>query len=165
MQRARGVIGRERIVRHHDDGLALLAVQHLQQSQDFFGVLAVKIAGGFVAHEQRRVGHECARDGYALLLSAGQFARLVRGAVGESDQLEHGAHILLALRRGQVGQQQRYFDIARRAQHRQQVVELKDKSDVAGAPFGELAAGQAIDALAGHRAPRPRWADPGRRSD
>ena len=43
--------------------------------------------------------------------------------------------------------QQWQFDIARRRQHRHQVVELKNESDISGAPFGELAAGKLFQML------------------
>src|SRR3974390_2424269 len=114
MQNPRGMVCRERIVRHHDDGLSLVAIEHLQQLQDLLRVFAVKIAGGLVADQQSGIGHEGARNGYALLLSARQLAGLVRGAIGKADELEHRAHVLLALRGRKVGEQQRYFDIARR---------------------------------------------------
>src|ERR1035438_1020280 len=45
-----------RIVRDHDDGLAVLPVQRLEQIQDFIAGLAGKVAGRLVAQQQRRVG-------------------------------------------------------------------------------------------------------------
>src|SRR3546814_49590 len=59
------VLGRLRIVGHHHDGLAVLAVERLQQAQDLLRGLAVEIAGGLVADrsEARRVGKECVRQG------------------------------------------------------------------------------------------------------
>jgi len=44
-----GPCGGMRIVRDHDDGLALLLVQRLQQVQDLIAGLAVEVAGGLVA--------------------------------------------------------------------------------------------------------------------
>jgi hypothetical protein len=41
MYLARGVIGGQRIVRDHDDGFALIAVEHLQQLQNSFRALTV----------------------------------------------------------------------------------------------------------------------------
>src|SRR5690606_13059129 len=63
-----GVLGGLRVVGDHHDGLAVLAVERLQQPQDLFGRLAVEVAGGLVADQQGRVGHDRAGDGHALLL-------------------------------------------------------------------------------------------------
>src|SRR4029077_1504300 len=71
VQRAAGEFGRLRVVRHHDDRLAVLAVEYLQQSQDLIGGLAVEITGRLIAHQQLRVRHQRPRDRDALLLAAG----------------------------------------------------------------------------------------------
>ncbi len=49
---------------------------------------AVEIAGGLVGENERRIVDDAARDGHALTLTAGQFLRQMRGAVGETDRLE-----------------------------------------------------------------------------
>src|SRR3546814_14737217 len=77
----------------------------------------------------------CDRD--ALLLATGQFVWLVFGAIVETDDLQCGLRVLLALAGIELGQQQRQFDIGLRAEHRHQVVELEDEADVACAPAGE----------------------------
>ena len=88
VQLARRVLGRLRIVRHHDDRLALRAIQRLQQVHDLLGAAPVEVARRLVAHEQRRIGDERARDRDSLLLTAGQLVRLVLAAIGEPDQLQ-----------------------------------------------------------------------------
>src|SRR5690348_8899287 len=70
MQRVRRVFRGLGIVRHHDDGLAVLAVEPLQQRQHFFRRLAVEVAGRLVADQQGRIGNDRARNGDALLLAA-----------------------------------------------------------------------------------------------
>src|SRR5690606_40346945 len=70
-------LGCVRIVRDHDDRLALLFVQRLQQLEDLIARLAVQVAGRLVAQQDRRVGDDGARDADTLLLAAGQLARLV----------------------------------------------------------------------------------------
>ena len=70
-------LGGLRVVGDHDDGLAVLAVELLQQAEDLLGGLAVEVAGRLVADQQRRIGDDRAGDGDALLLAAGQLARLV----------------------------------------------------------------------------------------
>ena len=98
VQHVARVIGRFRIVRHHDDGLAVFAIQQRKQVEDLVGGVAVEVAGRFVADQQRRIGDERARDRDALLLAAGQFARLVARAVREPDDLQRRRGILLSLR-------------------------------------------------------------------
>ena len=66
-----------RVVRDHDDRLAVLAVERLQQVEDLVARLAVEVAGRLVAEQQRRVGDDGARDADALLLAAGELARVV----------------------------------------------------------------------------------------
>ena len=78
VERGVGALGRPRVVRHHQDGLAVLVHERLQQVQDLVGALAVEVAGGLVAEQEGGVGHDGARDGHALLLPARQLARLVR---------------------------------------------------------------------------------------
>ena len=52
MRRARA--GGVRVVGDHDDGLAVLAVERLQQVEDLVAGLAVEVAGRLVAEQQRR---------------------------------------------------------------------------------------------------------------
>src|ERR1700686_2912924 len=148
MQDAPGEPGGLGIVGDYHDRLAMFAVQHLQQAQDFVGGLAIQIPGGLVADEQLWVGHQRARDRDTLFLTTGQFLWLVLGTIGKPYHLQGNRDILLALRRGELGQQQGQFDIAFGAQHRHQVVELEHEADVVCAPARELAAGELVDAAA-----------------
>ena len=68
-------LGGVRIVGDHDDGLAVVAVERLQQIEDLVAGLAIEVAGRLVAEQQRRVGDDGARDADALLLSAGELPR------------------------------------------------------------------------------------------
>ena len=49
-----------------------------------------------------------------------------------------------------VAQQQRQLDVLNRIQHRNQVVELEDESDVPAAPLGQLAFRQRCEVSSGH---------------
>ena len=89
--------GGVRIVRDHDDRLAVLAVERLQQVEDLVARLAVEVARGLVAEQQRRVGDDRARDADPLLLAARELARTMPGPVGEPDQLERGGDATVAL--------------------------------------------------------------------
>ena len=68
-------------MRDHDDGLAVLAVERLEQAEDFVAGLAVEIAGRLVAEQQRGIGDDGARDADALLFAAGERARIMLRAV------------------------------------------------------------------------------------
>src|SRR5688572_23613989 len=52
VQRVARVLGGLRVVGDHDDGLAMLAVEYLQQAQDLLGGLTIEVAGGLVADQQ-----------------------------------------------------------------------------------------------------------------
>ena len=154
-----------RVVGDHDDRLAVLAVERLQQVQDLVARLAVEVAGRLVAQQQGRVGDDRAGDADALLLAAGELPRVVsaRGCVSPTIA-SAVATCCLPLGLGQVRQQQRQLDVALGREHRQQVVELEHEADVPRAPRRQLAVRQLVDPLAGdaHRAP---WsAGPARRS-
>src|SRR5690349_15568565 len=77
LQLAAGMVGGLGVMRDHQDGLLVLAVELLQQAQDFIGRGAVQIAGRFVAEQDGRIGDNGAGNAHALLLAAGHFARLV----------------------------------------------------------------------------------------
>src|SRR5688500_415233 len=73
------------VVGDHEDGLAQVAGQLLQQVEDLVRAVAVEVAGGLVAEQERGIGHDGAGDGHALLLTAGQLSGLVGHAVAEPD--------------------------------------------------------------------------------
>jgi hypothetical protein len=121
------------VVRHHHDGLAVLAVERLQQVEDLVAGLAVEVARRLVAEQQRRVGDDGARDADALLLAARELPRVVpRGRPGRRPSAR--CHALPALGLRQLRQQQRQLDVPLGGQHRQQVVELEHEADVLRAP-------------------------------
>src|SRR3569832_1216833 len=68
VQRAVRALGGAWIVRHHDDGLAVLLVQRLQQVEDLVTRLTDEITGRRVALQLRRIRDDRARDADALLL-------------------------------------------------------------------------------------------------
>src|SRR5688572_30577063 len=89
VQRAARELRGFRVVRHHHDGLAVLAVEHLQKPQDLVRRLAVEVAGRLVADQDGRVRDQRARDCDALFLAAGELPGLVARAIGEAHDLEH----------------------------------------------------------------------------
>ena len=85
--RAPRALGGARIVRHHDDRLAVIAVERLQQVEDLVAGFAIEIARRLVAQQQRGIGDDGARDADALLLAARQLTRIMLGAIGEARRL------------------------------------------------------------------------------
>ena len=65
------------IVRDHHDRLAQILVQAPEHFQHDFGILGVEIARGFVGKQNLWLIDDGARDGDALLLSAGHLRRPV----------------------------------------------------------------------------------------
>ena len=88
MQRPARAIGGVRIVRHHHDGLAVVGIQRLQQLEHLVAGLAIEIARRLVAKQQRRIGDDGPCDADALLLSAGELARIVFRPVRQPDHFE-----------------------------------------------------------------------------
>jgi hypothetical protein len=150
VQRGVRALRRLGVVSDHQDRLLQLARQLLEQVQDLVRAAAVEVSRRLVAEQERRVGHDGAGDGDALLLPARQLPRLVRRAVGDPDDVERGLHPLLALRPGQRGEQQRQLHVAERRENGDEVVHLEDEPHVAGAPRGELGAAQAADLVTSH---------------
>ena len=93
-------LGRMRVVRDHDDGLAVFVVERLEQRQDLVAGLAVQVTGGLVAQQQRGISDDGARDADALFLSARQLARAMLRAMLQAHQLQRSGdarHALLAI--------------------------------------------------------------------
>jgi hypothetical protein len=97
MHRADGARGGVRIVRDHDDGLAVLAVERLEQVEDLVAGLAVEVAGRLVAEQERGIGDDAPGDADALLFAAGEGARVVLCAVREAHHRQGGRDVFPAL--------------------------------------------------------------------
>src|SRR5678816_1116387 len=67
--------GSVRIVRDHDNRLAVLAVERLKKTEDFIARFAIEVARRFIAEQQCRIGDDRARDAHALLLAARELPR------------------------------------------------------------------------------------------
>lgn len=118
----------------------------------------VQRAGRFVSEQDARAGDEGARQRHALLLAAGQLARVVAGAMGQADLRQHLVHPRAVLAPGQL---QRQRDVLGGGQCRQQVEALEHEADLARAQLGpcffiktaQILAGQFDAAAAGQVQP------------
>src|SRR6185503_12099207 len=96
--RAVGSVG---VVRHHDDGLSMIAIESLQQVEDFVSCLAIQVARWFVAQKKSRVGDDRAGDAHALLLASRELAGIMLGAIGQSHDLQGNSNPFAPLLLGQ----------------------------------------------------------------
>ena len=142
------VDGDVRLVRDEDDRDALL-VQLLEERHHFDRRARVEVAGRLVGQDQRRLGHERAGDGHALLLAAGELARLVVETLAESDALQRrgGERARVALAAAAVVEQ-RQLDVLERAGARQEIEALEDEAELLVADGGERVLVEAVDAHA-----------------
>ena len=138
-------------MRDHDDGFAVLAVERLEQIQNFIARLAIQVARRLVAQQESRIGDDGAGDADPLLFAAGKGARIMLGAMGQANHRQGGLDMLGALGFGKVGEQQGQFHIPFRVQDRHQVVKLKNKAHMPRAPLRQLTVGKMVNALAAHR--------------
>src|SRR6185436_12625357 len=127
VHRPRRPLSRVRVVRHHHDGLAVVAIERLKEIEDFVSGLAVEIARWLVAKEQRRVVDDGARDADTLFLTARELPRIMLRSICQPNDLQRDLRALAPLFATERRQQQRQLDIALRGEHGQQVVELKDE--------------------------------------
>jgi hypothetical protein len=60
----------------------VLAIERLEQREDFVARLPVEVARRFVAQQQGGIRNDRPGNAHALLLAAGEGARVVFGAMG-----------------------------------------------------------------------------------
>ena len=78
-------------MRCHDERRAR-AVDAVEHADDLLGVLGVEVAGRFVREQDGGLLDDGARDGDALLLTAGEFVREAARLLGEADEFERLGH-------------------------------------------------------------------------
>src|SRR6266446_5743362 len=84
-----GVAGKAHLVADHDHGHPALA-QGAHDREHRAHQLRIERAGRLVEQHDPRLERDRPRDGHPLLLTAGELARRVAGAVGEADPLQGG---------------------------------------------------------------------------
>ena len=135
-------------MRNEDDRDPLF-VQLLKKRHDFHRRLRVEVSGRLVREDDGRLGHQRAGDCHALLLTAGQLARLVIEPLAESDALQRGRgqRPRVALFAAAVVQH-RQLDVLQCAGARQKIEALKNEADLLVAQRREGVAVHAVDANA-----------------
>src|SRR5450756_3199473 len=102
-----------------------------EQRHDVGSGRGVKVAGGLVCEEQRRVGDERAGDGDPLRLTTGQLAGIVIGAWPHADFLEGLTGLLEAFGATDRPVEQRRGDVLERTGSGDELEGLEDEADVA----------------------------------
>src|SRR5664280_167624 len=116
------------LVRDDDDRVPLL-VQLPEEPHDLLSRLRVEVAGRLVPEEERRAGHESARDRDALPLPARELVRVVMGAVRKADVGERLLRPFTPLLLRDAGIDERQLDLGERARAGEQVERLEDEPD------------------------------------
>ncbi|MBA2297469.1 MAG: ATP-binding cassette domain-containing protein [Actinobacteria bacterium] len=135
--------GRAGLVRDHDRRLAVLVDGVAHQREDLAAGGRVEVARRLVGEEHRRTRDERARDGDALLLAARELGWAMAPAIGEPGRVEQLLEPL-ALDPG-TGDREREGDVLLGGEHRQEVEELEDETDVPPAKPGQLVVLQGRD--------------------
>ena len=147
MNGAIGVLRKTRVVRDHADRRAA-RVQFLQQIHDGFAVARIEVAGRFVGQEDGRFAGERARDRDALLLTAGELARQMFGAMPHADALERFVDESFAFARAHAAIGQRQLDVFVNGQVADEIEALENEADFAIANAGTFRKGEVRDLAA-----------------
>ena len=139
----------------HDDKDGLLfAVQVEQELPDLPSARAIEVAGRLIGEEQHWLQHQRPSDGDALPFPAGQLGGPMLQPLAEADALQQLARERLELGRVPLTDQCGNEDVFQHGALRQEVMVLKDETDVPVAVVGEaaFAEGERILAVEPHGA-------------
>src|SRR5215469_3937636 len=124
--------------------------QFFHQAHDLVGPLAVEIAGWLVAQEKGRIGNDGACNGNALLLTSRELAGEMLHSVSEPNDGEGCFHVLASFCLGECCEKQRELDILKSIEYGNQIVDLKNETNVTRAPFREFAGRHMGNLIAGN---------------
>ena len=151
-----GLRGDFRVVRHHDNGVAI----RIKLADDFhhvFAAAAVERARRFVRKDDFAAVHQRTGDGHALLLAAGKFARLVFLFAFQPQFVQQHIRAAAAFGVADAGIYGRQGNVVARRNGAEQVVALENKAEAFAAQrgqfvrrhFGGFGAGDGISAAGG----------------
>src|SRR5262249_36936272 len=104
------VLGHAHVMGYDDDGVAF-GIQLTEDRHHFLAGFRVECAGRFIGQDHLATIHQRARDRYALLLAAGQLARLVVHAVTQAQPLQQLLGTRVAHRAGAAGVYRWHFHV------------------------------------------------------
>src|SRR5205814_1702352 len=93
--------------------------------------LQIEVAGRLVGQEEQRIGQQGPRDGHPLLLAAGELIRKMLRARRESQLAEETVRLLHRTLRLHSSDPPWHGHVLQRRELRQQVMKLKDETDLA----------------------------------
>src|SRR5260370_6989583 len=135
-------------MRRHDDGGAV-GIDVAQQLEDAASGTLVEIAGRLVCQQHRRLIDERTRDRDALLLAAGQLARICLRLGGKTDLREHAHHSGRDRGRARAGHLERKGDVLLGSAVLEQPEILEDDPELAPEQ-GDIARAHLIYLLPGY---------------
>jgi hypothetical protein len=118
---------------HHDQILARLASEPVEQFEHLPSGLFIQVAGRFVGQDELRVVHQRAGDGDALLLAAGQAIGECLRAVEQAHGFQKQPGLAMRVLNRCAVQLERQHDVLHHRQRGDEVKELEDESDLATA--------------------------------
>src|SRR5262249_15280075 len=145
--RPRALGGDRPLVRDEDERVAS-RVELLAQVEDLASGRRVEGAGRLVGEEERRLGHESAREGDALALAAAQLVRLVLHALAQAHPRQRAHRQLAPLARAHAAVDERQLDVLQRRGARQELERLEDEANLAVAQRRQRVLAQTAHVLA-----------------
>jgi hypothetical protein len=109
--------------------------KHLEQFQNFFGGLPVKITGRLVTDQKAWIGYESTSDRHLLLLPSGGLAWLVVNTMAQINNGESCSYMPTAFSLVKGTKEPWQLNILLGCKHGHQIIELKYESDLTGAPL------------------------------
>src|SRR6185503_17664288 len=119
-----------------------------EEADDVTAGLLIEVSGRLVGEDDLRVVHESAGDGDALALAAGELARAMLGAIGQSDAIERRTGALSPLVAVDPGVEQRELGVFQDRGAREEVEGLENEAELQVADLRELARGEGGDVFA-----------------
>ena len=124
-----GDTGDPRVVRDDHDGAAILMRYAREQLRDLASACRIERRGRFVRKNDVRAADNGARNRDTLFFAAAELVRIGVRATFEAKTFENGAARCFDRSTALAAKLQRESDVLPRAQGRQQIIMLKDKSD------------------------------------
>lgn len=134
-----GELGQFLIVRHDNERLSQFVAEFKEELVQFGLVVGVERTRRLVGENHVGLIHQRPRHGHTLLLATAQLVGLVLRTVLKSHKLEEFEGALTEFAMGAAGNHSRNHDVFERREFGEELVELKDESDVLVAEVGQFA--------------------------
>ena len=126
------------IVGDDDEGLVQLIAQFEEEVVQLYLIVRVETARRLIGEDHQGVVDQRTGDRHTLLLTTGELCRLVLPALGQSHHVEQLFRLLFRCGVTHVAYQRGDHHVLQRGELGQQLMKLKDESDMLVAEVGEL---------------------------